>query len=39
VAVMMYNLVPLSLPNVEDLHRDRGIDVTRETAQYVPHSA
>ena len=34
LAVMMYVRYPLSLQNVEDLLRERGIDITHETVRF-----
>mgnify|MGYP007096624648 CR=1 FL=1 len=34
LAVMMYVRFPLSLRNVEDLLRERGIDISHETVRY-----
>jgi putative transposase len=34
LAVMMYVRFPLSLPNVEDLLHERGIDVSHDTVRY-----
>lgn len=34
LAVMMYVRYPLSLRNVEDLLRERGIDITHETVRF-----
>jgi putative transposase len=34
LAVMLYIRFPLSLRNVEDLLRERGIEISHETVQY-----
>ena len=34
LAVMMYIRFPLSLPNVEDLLHERGIDISHETVRF-----
>jgi putative transposase len=31
---MLYILFPLSLRNVEDLHQERGIEISHETLRY-----
>ncbi len=34
LAVMLYVRFPLSLRNVEDLHHERGIDISHETTRF-----
>jgi putative transposase len=34
LAVMLYIRFPLSLPNVEDLLHERGIEISHETGRY-----